>query len=513
MWKPAFAAAYVTVMFAAKAQTNLGHIEFPTSGSQPAQEHFIQGMLLLHNFEYDDAREEFQAASKLQPDFAMAYWGEALTHTYTLWMGQDMPGARAALQRLAPTSKARLDKAPTEREKDYMGAVEVLYGGGDKAARDRGYAEAMGRLRKKYPDDFEAASLYALALLGTCEGQRDFSVYMRAAAVAEEVFAKNPQHPGAIHYLIHAYDDPIHAPLGLRPARVYAKVAGSASHAQHMPSHIFFALGMWDEAIAANELSVAVADGRMKRKGAGPDQRNYHALLWLEYAYLQEGRNEDAQRVLAGIEKSGYTEPLPQMRAVYSVETEKCDSLQFPLDSQKVPLRMRMPVVSAQGFCSFREGKTDQTRSAYESAKVLLNPMASAGHADSHHASAPEQAIIEKAFKIMVEQLQAEIWVAEGKTDAALELLARTTTEEDSLSFESGPSLIIKPAHELYGEELLAAGRPKEATKEFRCALLRAPKRAVSLKDLARAEAASGDITASQATLAELRAFWHGSLP
>jgi len=335
---------------------------------------------------------------------------------------------------------------------------------------------------------------------------------MRAAAVAEEVFAKNPEHPGAIHYLIHAYDDPIHAPLGLRPARVYAKVAGSASHAQHMPSHIFFALGMWDEAIAANELSIGVADDRMKRKGLGPDHRNYHSLLWLEYAYLQEGRYDDAQRILTDIEKSGYTRPLLQMRAVYSVETGKCDSLPTPLDGQKVPFLLRMPALSAHGLCSARQGTIDQTRRDYESAKTFLNPTPSSGHADTRHASAAEQAIFQKASKIMVEQLQAEIWLGEGKTDAALQLLARTTAEEDALSFESGPPLIIKPAHELYGEELLIAGRPREAVKEFRCALLRAPKRAVSLKDLARAEAASGDSTESQETLAELKAFWHGSL-
>jgi tetratricopeptide (TPR) repeat protein len=278
MLKLRWAVASLAIVFVAQSQTNLGHIEFPTSGSPPAQKHFVQGMLLLHNFEYDDAREEFQAAGKLQPDFALAYWGEALTHTYTLWMGQDLPAARAALQRLAPTPEGRRSKAPTEREKDYLDAVELLYGEGDKPARDRAYAEAMGRLHKKYPDDLEAASIYALALMGTCEGDRDFSIFMQAAAVAEEVFAKNPQHPGAIHYLIHAYDDPIHAPLGLRPARVYANVAGSASHAQHMPSHIFFALGMWDEAIAANEFSVAVADERRKHKGLGPGQRNYHSL-------------------------------------------------------------------------------------------------------------------------------------------------------------------------------------------------------------------------------------------
>jgi hypothetical protein len=212
----------------------LGHIDFPTSASGEAQEHFVQGVLLLHSFEYADAREEFQAASKIDPAFAMAYWGEALTFTHPVWVEQDESAGRAVLARLGPTREARLAKAPTQREKDYLSAVEILYGDGDKVARDAAYAQAMGSVMKKYPDDLEAAALYAVALLGTCEYERQFPVYMRAAAVAEEVFAKNPQHPGAVHYLIHAYDDPVHAPLGLRPARVYAKLAGSASHALHI---------------------------------------------------------------------------------------------------------------------------------------------------------------------------------------------------------------------------------------------------------------------------------------
>jgi hypothetical protein len=190
-------------------QSNLGHIDFPTSGSKAAQEHFVKGVLLLHSFEYSDSREEFQAASKLEPGFAMAYWGEALTYTHSVWVEQDVVSGRAALQRLAPTPEARAAKAPTQREKDYLHAVETLYGTGDKVSRDIAYADAMDRIMEKYPGDLEAASLYSVALLGTCQHERRYPVYMRAAAVAEEVFAKNPQHPGAIHYLIHAYDDPV----------------------------------------------------------------------------------------------------------------------------------------------------------------------------------------------------------------------------------------------------------------------------------------------------------------
>src|SRR5271155_5849672 len=177
-----FAALFAVLTLTALAQqTNLGHIDFPTSGSKEAQKHFIQGFLLLHSFEYSASRDEFQAASKLEPGFAMAYWGEALTYKHQVWVEQDAPAARAALQRLASTAEARSAKAPTQREKDYLRAVEILYGDGDKISRDVAYSDAMGRMMKKYPDDLEAASLYAVALLGTCQYERQYPVYMRAA--------------------------------------------------------------------------------------------------------------------------------------------------------------------------------------------------------------------------------------------------------------------------------------------------------------------------------------------
>jgi tetratricopeptide (TPR) repeat protein len=513
MLKVAAMAAALFLSVAASAQTNLGHVEFPTSGSPQAQSHFIQGVLLLHNFEYDDAREEFQAASKLQPDFAMAYWGEALTHTYTLWNGQDLTAARAVLSKLAPTADGRLAKAPTDREKDYLRALEALYGPGEKPARDRAYADALGRMTKNYPNDLEAASFYALALLGTCEKGRDYATYMRAAGVAEEVFAKNPQHPGAIHYLIHAYDDPVHAPLGLRPARVYAKVAGSASHAQHMPSHIFFALGMWDDAIAANILSVQVADDRTKSKSLGPDHRNYHALTWLHYAYLQEGRLEEAQKLTADIERTGYTQVLPRMRSTFALETGKWDDWLIGSVTPKLPAFGAISILSATGLTALRTGKIDQARRAYELASERLKANPQQPTEPVHHGGATmvstEPASVRQASEVMVQQLRAELLIRDKK-DEGLKLLAEAARQEDAISFEFGPPLPVKPSHELYGEELLRVGRPKEAVEEFQRALLRAPNRTLSLRGLVRAQEACGDVAASKDTAAVLKSFWHG---
>jgi tetratricopeptide (TPR) repeat protein len=488
--KPTLCALGLTLGLCAWAQqTSLGHIDFPTSGSGEAQQHFVQGVLWLHSFEYADAREEFEAAAKIQPNFAMAYWGEALSYTHPVWVQQDVPAARAALARLAPSPEARLALAPTEREKDYLRAVEILYGSGDKVARDLAYANAMERMMKKYPDDLEAASLYAVALLGTCQYERQFSVYMRAAAVAEEVFAKNPQHPGAIHYLIHAYDDPIHAPLGLRPARVYGKIAGSASHAQHMPSHIFFALGMWDEAIAANEASVAVADERVKRKGLDPGERNYHSLLWLEYAYLQEGRSADARHVLRGIQSPA---PLARMSATYAIETGDWDRAPAELDLTRTNLLTSVAVLNAEGLVHLARGRTEEARACAAAAKKQLDSAPGETNTSSHGPMfMPEAPNARKLAQIMVGQLEGELLYAAGKSAEAFQTLAQTAAEEDALTFEFGPPMPLKPAHELYGELLLKAGRPQEASRQFELALQRAPGRGLSVRGLVRAQAES----------------------
>jgi tetratricopeptide (TPR) repeat protein len=510
-----FASLLAVLSFTAFAQQpNLGHIDFPTSGSQEAQKHFIQGVLLLHSFEYEDAKDEFRAASSQEPGFAMAYWGEALTYTHAIWVEQDAAAGRAALARLAPTPEARAAKAPTEREKDYLHAVEMLYGEGDKVARDFAYADAMDRLRKKYPDDLEAATLYAVALMGTCQHERQYPVYMRAAAIAEEVFAKNPRHPGAIHYLIHAYDDPVHAPLGLRAARVYADVAGSASHAQHMPSHIFFALGMWDDAISANIRSIAVADERMKRKGLGPEARNYHSLQWLEYAYLQEGRNDEAQAVVADVARSG-GRGLVLNRAIFALETGKADVELCRGDLSKPPLVQAVAVLNSCGVVAARDGKLEDVRNALQSIEKRLSAGPGAVSHDAMmpmagHLPSTESPQDRKTAEVMKQQLQAELLLADGKQEQALKLLAQTAAEEDALTFEFGPPIPMKPAHELYAEELLAAGRPKEAREEFERALAHAPKRAQALRGLAKAEAAAGDSGASQRSLDDLKSFWHG---
>src|SRR5947199_3171354 len=335
------ALSFLVLALPAAAQSEVGEVSFANSGSPAAQEPFLRGLALLHNFEYPDAAEQFRAAQKVDPNFAMAFWGEAMTHTHPVWMQQDLDAARAVLARLGATPEARLAKAKTERERDYLRAVEILYGDGTKEERDFRYADAMAALHQRYPDDVDATAFYALSLLGTAHQGRDFAIYMRSAALLEEVFPTHQHHPGVLHYLIHSYDDPIHAPLGVRAARLYGGVAPNAGHALHMTSHIFVALGLWDDVIAANERAMRVVDQQRAAHGQPPTACG-HYPTWLHYALLQERRFDEAARRLdncrrmAAAELSAAPASLDpdnssagsyvEMRVVQALETARWDA-------------------------------------------------------------------------------------------------------------------------------------------------------------------------------------------
>jgi hypothetical protein len=487
---------------------DLGSIDFATSGSPAAQQRFLKGALLLHSFEYPDAAEEFREAQRLEPGFAMAYWGEAMTYNHPLWTEQNREAARKALERLAPTKDARRAKAPTEREKMYLDAVEALYGEGEKEARDRDYADAMRRLHDRFPDDLDASTLYALALLGRCERKRDPAVYMQAAAVAEEVFARNPRHPGAAHYLIHCYDDPVHAPLGMRPARVYAKIAPAAVHALHMPSHIFFASGMWEEAAVSNEQSWAASVDRARRKGLAAADHSFHALTWLQYAYLQLGRRADARRTLSLMEADakeggGITgETLDAMRAVWVVETGDCSA---PPRAEATRARDRF----ARGVCALAARDAAAARRELEAMKTAPAEKGAHEHAGMGYRESRDAEVA----SVLAMELEAKIAAASGDGAAAARLAADAARAEDAMTFDFGPPPVIKPAHELSGEILLAAGRPAEARREFESSLANAPGRSLSLLGLARSAEAAGDLAAARDARTRLARNWSRADP
>src|ERR1044071_2862252 len=320
--------AFISSVSAQESQ--LGRVEFPTSGSAKAQAHFLRGLAALHSFWYEEALEAFQESTKVDPDFAMGYWGEAMTYNHPLWSEQDLTAARAVVAKFKDTPKL------TERERAYLNAVRLLYGEGDKRARDTAYSAAMEKIYRAYPDDLDAASFYSLSLLGLTGGEKGYRLHAQAGAIALEVYQKNPNHPGAAHYIIHAFDDPDHAILALPAARRYASIAPEAHHARHMPAHIFLQLGMWPEAAASNESAWEASDAWMKRKNLSLSVRDYHSLHWLMYAYLQQGRYRQAEQLLTLMKKvmsestydnklrPGYYENnYANMAAAFIVETER----------------------------------------------------------------------------------------------------------------------------------------------------------------------------------------------
>ena len=366
----------------------------------------------------------------------------------------------------------------------------------------------MQGLHESYPDDLEAKSFYALALLGTSQPTRDFTVYMKAAGLAEEVFAKNPLHPGAVHYLIHSYDDPVHAPLGLRPARVYAKIAPAAAHALHMPSHIFLASGMWNDVVSSNEASWAAADERVARKKLGVDERNFHALQWLEYARLQQGRFAEARRLLAVMEGDAKTSgsdraigSLSAMRAAYAVETGCANDA--PRIEGKAPRDLFL-----SGFCAWKRGDAAGISSAISAmaAAAVSSPAGDGGahaHGSGMGAYGKGGASVTAVLR---QQLEALSLFQKGRTAAAIARAREAAAAEDAMSFEFGPPAVVKPSHELLGELLAAEGRAPEAQKEFESSLSHAPGRSLSLAGLARSASTAKNSAVAVAALKQLAA-------
>lgn len=508
------------VAAAAAGTASLGQIQFPNSGAPAAQDPFVRGMLLLHSFEYEDAREAFVEARTIDPSFAMAVWGEAMTYNHPLWREQDLEAARAALARLAPTPEARQRSAKTPRERAWIEAADILFGEGDKVARDIAYAAALGRIAASWPEDLEARAFHSLAILGTAQGNRDFGTYMRAGAVAEEVFAANPQHPGAAHYLIHSYDDPIHAPLGLRAARVYATIAPAAPHAQHMISHIYVALGQWAESVDANVKSFEISVQRRERKKLGADAQNLHALHWLEYSYLQLGQFEKAKHRLDQMarfaEESGSPRALwhlAVMRAAWIVETGNRPGPDG-LRSDKVALTGAAADTFATGYAALAAGRRDEAQQAVDRLAARHDMAASSGHLCAQTGSYTDTSKSDLIVaEVMRKSLEAMIARDAGDSARALRLMDEATAAEDAMPIDFGPPAIVKPSHEIYGEMLLAMGRADEAKSQFEKALARAPRRALSLAGLARAAAAAGRTEAVAKACGEIRTIYAGADP
>lgn len=444
----------------------LGSLSFPNSGAPEAQEPFVRGVLLTHSFEYEPAAAAFREAQQLDPAFALAYWGEAMTYNHPVWGQKDRGAAMAALARLAPTAAERAEKAPTTRERMYLEAVEELYSEtGTKAATDAAYMHAMRRLTESYPEDHEARAFYALSILGSRNGSRDFATYMRAAAAVQPVFDANPDHPGAAHYLIHSFDDPVHAPLGLPAALAYSGVAPNAAHAQHMTSHIFVAMGMWGDVVAANIRARDVQDAQRASQDRGPNVCGHYSS-WLHYGHLMLGRLSEAQDLMDACHEG--------------VVAGAADPVYFVLMRARQLLDTGDWALAERWQVETPEGEVNWTGSSPGFLYEFTNAFAAIRAGDP----APARAFLAShdasdalAQQVQLAELAGLLALHDGRDEDGIAMLRAAAETEDSMPFEFGPPLIVKPTFELLGEELERLGRTDEAVAALQRAAERTPGR------------------------------------
>ena len=478
------------------SKNQLGDISFTATGKPEAQSSFKKGMLYLHSFEYEDAAEEFQLAKKLDPDFAMAYWGEAMTNNHTLWREQDYDKGNSILNELAPVAADRIDKAKTEFEKDLMKAVNILYGKGNKTDRDSSYAAYMNTLYNKYPGNDEIASFYSLSLIGWGLTGRQTPILEQAATIAKEVLDRNPRHPGALHYLIHAFDDPGHAAMALAAADKYATVAPDAGHALHMPTHIYLSLGMWDKVVSSNIESWNAEWERKRRKKLNNNALGYHSWHWLQYGYLQKGNTEKAKSMVDSMQNfctelsSGVARAhMILLKSTYLAETDDYLSavaeIDFPNKDLNIMTRSKDYFVS--GMRAYHKKDADEigkivTKMAgerlLELQKVSDKGIRVCGNINRSIATRGD---LEKT-EIMELELRAMQALLQKNNEEAEKYFRLATALENKTSFAYGPPQVAKPSFELYGDWLLTMYRAAEALEQYENALKVAPGRRKALQ-------------------------------
>ena len=480
----------------------LGKLDFPTSTqSEEAQAAFLQGMLLMHLFEYSFAEEQFQIAQQLEPDFVMAYWGEAMVHNHPIWDQQELEKARAVLAKLGDTSDARLEKAATQKEKDYLQALDILYGNGTKTDRDRRYELHMAQMAASYPDDHEVRLFYALAIMGSSAGERVEVPYMESAALSQSVFYANRQHPGAAHYFIHAVDDPTHAPLGLEAARALAIMAPDAGHSLHMTSHIFNALGMWDDVVAANENAVRVSNEMKIEKGLEPISRG-HYNFWLIYGLLQQGRYNEANQLLTRAfqevknlsvtpEERLILDPddspvgsVMQMWTRYMIETDGEDQAvadwKLNIGDAYDP---NLNYLYVKSILSKDAAAIAENLKTFRSLQSKLRK-----EIEGMPRQAPSDLLYLIRLKVIESEMEAVLARARNDGESMIAHAMEASRLEGDMPYSFGPPFVDYPSAELLGEMLLELGRYDEAAAAFTLQLARTRQRGRVLAGLAEAE-------------------------
>ncbi|GAA4281614.1 tetratricopeptide repeat protein [Gaetbulibacter aestuarii] len=497
----------------------LGVVHLDVTGNDAAKKHFEKGLLLLHSFEYQDAREAFLEAQAADPSMPMAYWGEAMTYNHSLWSEQDYDAGLATLEKLkninVPTSLNSL-------ESDLIKGLDLLYQPKTaKNDRDVAYKDYMKILHDKYPSNHEVAAFYALSLLGSVAEGRNDSIYGMGAKIAQGILKENAQHPGALHYLIHSYDDPQHAFMALDAADAYAQVAPDASHALHMPSHIYVALGMWDKVVQSNIDSYQASLHRMEAKNLDNNARGYHAYHWLEYGYLQKNQVEEAEKMVYDMQKYCSETPsgvarvhLMFLKGTFLAETDLWDHdiASIPVDVSGLNIGVRAQNYFIEGMRAFKTDKVEDLKIAIDSLSYeikkesLLADNLSKGFAvcSSASRSLPTQSDVNEA-KIMLLQLQGlQAW-QENDPEQAEAHFKNSVTLHEQMSYSYGPPFIQKPPMEFYAEFLMEQNRPAEALELYQKALKRGTKRLLPLRGINEAAIMLGDNNLIASSLEDLQ--------
>jgi tetratricopeptide (TPR) repeat protein len=480
---------------------------------------------VLHNFWYARALTLFQEIQKADPECALAYWGAAMTYNHPFW---DDPSPEDEAAAWAYVQKGLKARSQNDREHMYLEAVAALYkdaGAGTKQSRDEAYREQMSAIHAKYPDD-ETTLFYGLSILGTIrEGTKGFEMQGRAVTLFESVYAHDKQHPGVLHYLIHAYDDPVHAEAGLPAARAYAKTAAAVPHAYHMPSHIFTRLGYWDEAATTNENAWQISIDDVKAAGEPEALRDFHALNYLSYNYLQLGRYRDAKKAVdlfaAQYRTIADRKTAPDSQALQARHVRGRTIFALPdrvlygyFDT------LARFIVESESWSDVPTVPLIAPSSDFVVMKLHLEAMAAAKRKDAATAKTKAAEMMERArvpgqhpfvqqiLTMQAREASALAAHAAGDGAGAVTEMDAAVAIEDAIDSLSQPPYPIIPAHELYGSMLMEMGRPAEARKHFEETLRRTPGRPKAIVGIAQAAEALGDTATAKAQYTRLIEMW-----
>ncbi len=476
----------------ATEEYTLGDINYQFPVSEDAKSDFSKGLLLLHSFEYEDGKEAFLAAQAADKNEVMAYWGEAMCYYKALWGLQDVPAGQGVMAKLGDTKEERLAKAAEGLEREFWEGIEILYGEGELAERNEKYTAHMESLYAKYPKDLEVAAFYSLSLMWADYNNEDN--LKKAAEVAAGIIKESPTHPGALHYMIHSNDDPAYAQLAKNAADEYAKVAPDAAHALHMPSHIYVALGMWNEVVNSNIDSYRASINRMERKGLDGNVRGYHSMAWLHYGYLQQGNYDKAETLLREMISYHQDSTASNDYTIMMQNEQRIESGTWPEDLQPVDADYSKLGLSAKSQKHFFnsllaydkkntagiEKEIEALHAQVEAAKLLVSEdgivLCSAG--PSRYA--PSKEGITKTTAVIHQMKALTAMLANDATETEKHLKEATALEA-SATYDSGPPFIAYPTFEQYGDWLLTQNRPADALVQFDISLKNRTNRAKAL--------------------------------